>query len=1006
MIGQTVSHYRILEKLGEGGMGVVYAAVDTHLGRQVAVKFLTFTSDQHYRARFLREARSASLLSHANIATIFDYGETPDGKPYIVMELVRGKTLGDLLSENKIGLRRTAEIGELIADALSEAHTHGIVHRDIKPANVVITDRGQVKVLDFGLAKQLYEEQFFAADEDAKTLFATRTRSEVVVGTPLYLSPEQATGGKVDGRSDLFSLGSMLYECVAGRAAFAGSSVIEIGAKVLHVDPPPPSSVNSRVPPELDRIIMKALAKKADERYQTASELAADLKAVKELLPVSEDGATRAFSPTRATQPSAFFTTFNETFRRPRVSVGVFAVALFVAGLGIWLAFHFWRPAAYRPNAAAQIWYDKGTGALRDGAYYQASKAFQEAIKADEKFALAHARLAEAWVELDYADRARSELLRANQLVVDRRSLSPHDALYFDAISAVATPDFPRAIELYKQLVTQDSSPASYLDLARAYEKNDQIDQALKSCLEATNRDPSYGSGFLRLGILYQRKQDAKSAGTAYEKADAMFQAQGNIEGRTELLLRRGSLMRETGRFPEAKTFLQQASDLAAANNSELPRINALIELGRVAYAEGQTAQAEKYQQQAIDFAEQHGLETPMVRSLLYLGSAFLAKGNYDLSDKNFNLALGVAQRNKSPYLEALSLANIGTLRFYQLRTDESLQLAQQALVFFQSGGYRAQELFAMITVARAQRRKGDFDGALQTLEQRLQLAQQANDQRQVAFSYGEIAATQIEREHFPEAVAQYQKAQADFQQMGDRYDLAYSWMNLGNTLWQLGQYTDASEALRNASDLADKPEGRYEPVLKEIELIKAEIALSKRDFPEAKTKSEQVLKADTAPFGDISIKAKHTLGLANVYSGSRAEGEKLCANAVEAATKAGDVALLSRAQLALAAAQLSNGNAGGALAIATQLQQRLASTGQKESEWRALAIAVQASRALHDESGARQQLRQAADLLSQLQQSWGAEAFNRYITRPDIHALQQESGVTVNTETTTSTTH
>ncbi len=1005
MIGQTFSHYRILEKLGEGGMGIVYAAVDTRLGRRVAIKFLTVTSDQHYRARFLREARSVSLLSHPNIATIFDYGETNEGQPYIVMELVRGKTLGALLLGNSVGLRRAVEIAESVAEALGEAHTHGIVHRDIKPANIVITERGRVKVLDFGLAKQLFEEQFYAADQDAKTLFATRTRSEVVVGTPLYLSPEQATGGKVDGRSDLFALGSMLYECVAGRSAFTGSSVIEIGAQVLHVDPPVPSSINPNVPAELDRIVMKALAKKADARYQTAEELAADLNAIKASLPETDSGLNRVAGPARETHQSAFLTTFNETFRRPRLSVGFFAVALIIVAAVIGLLVRYWRPSPYKASAAAQTWYEKGTNALQNGAYYQASKAFQEAIKSDEKYALAHARLAESWVELDYADRARTELLKATQLAGDRRTLSSRDSLYFEAISAVATPDFPRAIELYKQIVSQDASPAAYLDLARAYERNDLTDEAVQSCLEATKRDPDYASAFLRLGILYQRKQDTKSARASYEKADALFQAQGNIEGRTELLLRRGSLMRELGKFAEAKILLQQAMDLAAANNSELPRINSLIEMGRVAYAGGDTAQAERYQQQAIDFAEQHGLETPMVRSLIYLGNTFLARGDYALADRNFNLALGVAQRNRSPYLEALSVANIGTLRFYQLRTDESLQLAQQALNFFQSGGYRAQVIFAMITVARAKRRKGDFDGALQTLEQRLKLAQEADDQRQVAVSCGEIAATLFERENFPEAAAQYQKASAAFQGLGDRLDLAYSLMNRGNALWRLGQYSEAVESLRQAADLADRPEGRYEPVLNEIELIKAEIALSQREFPEAKIKSETALKAG-ASSGVISIEAKRTLGLTNIFQGSHSDGERLCNEAFEAAKKVGDVGLISRAQLALALAQLGNGNARSALATVTEAQQRLALTGQKESEWRAWAIAAQTSRALHDEAGERQRLKSANDLLSELQQSLGSETFAHYIRRPDIQALVQESGVSVAAETTTSTTH
>jgi eukaryotic-like serine/threonine-protein kinase len=230
MIGQTISHYRILSKLGEGGMGVVYLAEDTVLGRQVAIKTLTDggAGKQQFRMRFLREARAVSALSHANIATVHDYGETTDGLPFIVMELVKGQTLADLINESKLTLERAVEIIIDVAKALAEAHHCGIIHRDIKPSNVAINERGQVKVLDFGLAKQIDLGLLTPSDPERQTLLNTQTREGVVVGTPMYLSPEQAMGLSVDARSDLFSLGALLYECITGR--------VDPGTEVVGID--------------------------------------------------------------------------------------------------------------------------------------------------------------------------------------------------------------------------------------------------------------------------------------------------------------------------------------------------------------------------------------------------------------------------------------------------------------------------------------------------------------------------------------------------------------------------------------------------------------------------------------------------------------------------------------------------------------------------------------------------------------------------------------------------
>jgi serine/threonine protein kinase len=281
MIGQTVSHYRILSELGAGGMGVVYLANDTVLKRRVAIKMLNakhFSHQNQQRSRLLREARAVSQINHPNIATVYDYGETEDGQPFIVMEYVDGESLCKLIERKVLTIERTVEIMGAVAAALAEAHRHGIIHRDIKPSNIVLSRRNEVKVLDFGLAKQLEDETLSPDDSTAfQSAFATETRKGAVLGTPLYLSPEQATGTPVDERSDIFSLGSVLYECLTGQPPFHAQSSIEICARILRDDPPPPSEINPEITAELDRVVSKALTKDINQRYQSAKEFAQDL---------------------------------------------------------------------------------------------------------------------------------------------------------------------------------------------------------------------------------------------------------------------------------------------------------------------------------------------------------------------------------------------------------------------------------------------------------------------------------------------------------------------------------------------------------------------------------------------------------------------------------------------------------------------------------------------------------------------------------------------------------
>ena len=279
MIGETVSHYRIVSKLGGGGMGVVYEAEDLNLGRRVALKFLPEALESpEALERFKREARTASALNHPHICVVHDLGEH-GGKPFIAMERMQGQTLKHTITTRPMAVERVLELGSQMADALEAAHAAGIVHRDLKPANVFVTDHGEAKLLDFGLAKLARsKQQAFGSEVETAAQEKDLTSPGTTLGTVAYMSPEQARGESVDARSDLFSLGVVLYEMATGRLPFPGKSSAEIFNGILSEAPAPLSGPDARVPPRLEEVIFKALEKDRSLRYQHASEVRADLK--------------------------------------------------------------------------------------------------------------------------------------------------------------------------------------------------------------------------------------------------------------------------------------------------------------------------------------------------------------------------------------------------------------------------------------------------------------------------------------------------------------------------------------------------------------------------------------------------------------------------------------------------------------------------------------------------------------------------------------------------------
>ncbi|MFZ1918087.1 MAG: protein kinase [Terriglobales bacterium] len=331
MIGQTVSHYRIVGKLGGGGMGVVYEAEDTRLTRRVALKFIPedMAKDRKSLDRFMREARAASQLNHPGICTIHDI-EDNDGHPFIVMEKLEGTSLKDLMRNRKIEVDEILDIGTQVADALAASHAKGIIHRDIKPANIFVSQSGQTKILDFGLAKIVHDPNSSeAAFEDSLTAMG------VIPGTAIYMSPEQARSEELDARSDLFSLGVVLYEMATGKKPFATGNVITTLAAVLNEKPVAPLQLNPKLPPDLEGIIGRAMEKERGHRYPNALAMKGDLQSLRK---ETESGATRsglsrAVLPYRIATSTFRATTGWSTYILLGVSLFLFMVLVTV---GVW----------------------------------------------------------------------------------------------------------------------------------------------------------------------------------------------------------------------------------------------------------------------------------------------------------------------------------------------------------------------------------------------------------------------------------------------------------------------------------------------------------------------------------------------------------------------------------------------------------------------------------------------------------------------------------------------
>jgi tetratricopeptide (TPR) repeat protein len=678
-------------------------------------------------------------------------------------------------------------------------------------------------------------------------------------------------------------------------------------------------------------------------------------------------------------------TTIPVIVKRPRVfipaTVAALAALLFLFGVAP-------NRTPHRPSPDALYWYDVGTRALDDGRYYGASKALERAVIADDGFALAHARLAEAYTELDNADKAKDEILRAGLLVSEQAPVQPLQALYLQAITNTVLRDFAPAAETYQQIarqVPENEKARVYVDLGRAYENNDEIERAVESYEEAAKLTQTNAASFLRLGILYGRQQKSERAMEAFRRAEALYTDLSHPEGVTEVLYQRGFGLKMLGRLPEARAQLERAIEVTKVTSNQYQRVRALLVLSSVSAAEGDAALAERQANQALELARAGGMENQATEGLIWLGNVFLRRGEHGVAEKHYTRALEIARRNNGHKNEAWALMQLGSLRDQQHNADEALRYIEPATLFYRKGGYRKYLAQGLTLLGRVHVARGAYEAALQAFGEQLRLAGRVGDLSQEAFSHGEIGIVLAAQENYPEALKHFDEGYQGNKSLNNEFSAGYALMHRGGMLWQIGRGEEARAALDEAASIAEHPGGNYKGLAAEVEMTRARLELSLLHFRASQVNSRRALSLASTDLQDIAVQARYTLGLALARSGKARAGKILCEEAVDMAAGTGDPKLLSDALLAHAEVILESGEAQGSLEAALRAQASFASFGQQDSEWRAWLIAARAAGRLSDATARREYAVQAETALSNLTRKWGAEAFQSYLVRPDV---------------------
>jgi tetratricopeptide (TPR) repeat protein len=950
--GEIVSgRYRIVRFIARGGMGEVYEAEDLELKGQVALKTLlpTIASDPQAIARFKQEIQLSRRIAHPNVCKVFDVARHPPGSSpaqviLLSMEYLPGETLSKRVERaGRLTAEEALPIVRQMAVALDAAHAAGVIHRDFKTSNVMLVPAGgavRVVVTDFGLARN--------AEPHGET---TATMPGRIAGTLDYMAPELLAGRPATVASDVYALGMTIRRMLAGTRPFAEDEPLAAAVRRGQEPVPAPRTVVPELDERWDGAVARCLDADPARRFASAGDV------------------VRAIEGEAVAAPAQ-----HERFFTSRVLMGVAAGVIALAAVAAYIV---WPPPPPPPEAAR--YYQTGTGDLEAGAYFAATKELAEAVRLAPDFSMAHARLAEAWTELDSQEKAGHEMLLARRAAGGTRLLGL-DKLYLDAVELTITRQFAEAARKYEEMLKHAGAaqPDLRLDLGRAYDRAGKPDDARRNYLIAANGPPASAAAWLRLAMLYTLKSDANSADQAFEQATRLYELTSNHEGLTEVAYQRGVAANKRGKMEAAEGFLQEALKNAQFTRNLQQEIRAKLQLANTATLSGNADAAERYAIEAGETATANGIQSLASRGLLQLGDAFRIRQDFPQAEKYFERGLGLARQDDSGRLIAYALLRLAGLHDQEGKIDRSAPEAQEALPFFQQNNFARETGQCLILLARAKGYQGQYDAARGFVREALATAEKSQSLFLIMLAQEAMGVVLMEEEQFPEALEHFEKELELSTALKDVEHAGYAAEESGAALALLGRYAEA----RTRFDQAEVAAAKFRALDLPVGQGRAEADLGEARYREAIAKCERLIQANRND-PDALAGLDRVLGLALARTGRKEEGRQHCERSLAMAAAAPDVSVLLASTLAVAEARLETGDWKGVLSAVEAVDARLASL--PDSNWRARVLEARASEALRDRDTAKKFALAAQRQLEGIARQWGERAFQLYHARPDL---------------------